>query len=54
MVFYNSKYGDIDPSCSGSDERIDYPADSDVTLAEMERKGSLYLHGMAFHSFTSG
>ena len=40
MVYYDSKYGDFEPACSKVDEKIGYPADSDVTLAEMERRGS--------------
>ena len=48
MMFFNADYGDVNPGCSATIDSLQYPADSDVTLAEMEKKGSMYLHGKSF------
>ena len=46
MFFYKSDYGDVNPGCSRSTGSFPYPADSDITLAEVERKASSLAHGM--------
>ena len=45
MMFYDADFGDVNPPCAQAVGSFNYPADSDVTLAEMEKKGSNYLHG---------
>ena len=44
-MFYDADFGDVNPPCNRADGPFRFPADSDVTLAEMEKKGSNYLHG---------
>uniref|UniRef100_A0A7M5VDK8 Peptidylglycine monooxygenase n=2 Tax=Clytia hemisphaerica TaxID=252671 RepID=A0A7M5VDK8_9CNID len=48
MMFYKADYGDQNPGCMQTTDSFSYPDDSDVTLAEMERKGSMYLHEHSF------
>lgn len=45
MMFYDAGFGDVNPRCSEAHGSFKYPADSDVTLAEIEKMGSNYLHG---------
>lgn len=47
MYFYDAeKFGNIDQlPCGGVDTtKLKYPKDSDVTLAEVEKKNSLLIH----------
>ena len=50
-MFYDADFGDVNPPCAQAVGSFNYPADSDVTLAEMEKKGSNYLHGKTVIAF---